>query len=522
MRGVRIYKITECVLLVSSSGVGRARWFTWMAPLGLLIPLKWDERVQAIYGRRLLNSRDCGELPISEVDVVNTSKIEELERLLSAALPSVTIQRGQSEQLSPAQFRQLLQRCRAVYDPDRSPLVSLFRAEIGQIDVKEKVLGFVNRELGNYVRDGRIHSATIAFSGGLTSGSPVEDVLQNLLRRAIVDGPADAAQAFVDCTTSSSCHFYRFFLLTGVSIPTPVEVFDGITLMPLPKLASELPPHLPFVHTEPDRFGAIGLNDLLGKTLVRVEYEVSPIFRRPAESYTLESGPDQHFSVTLKGQEIPNPNLNALCQVLAVVGRCSVESVMAWTSLLDYEIFDLSSMWGIGGSGYSSTMPRSGLHDSVQLSPPQIDSITTLYRGLTEVPTETWNKLLIPIGRWAKSMAEENPIDQIIDLGIALESLYVPDSQSEVNLRFALHAAWHLGKNKTERQEFRKEFKRIYKARCDVVHTGKLRGDMAKPSFDKSRFVSRAQELCWQGITSVIKTGDIPDWNDLVMGENPE
>ena len=522
MRGVRIYKITECVLLVSSSGVGRARWFTWMAPIGLLIPLKWNERVQAIYGRRLLNSRDYGELPISEVNVVNTSKIVELESLLSAALRSVTIRRGQSEQLSPAQFRQLLQRCREVYDPARSLWVSLFRPEISQIEVKEKVLGFVNRELGNYVRDGRIHSATIAFSGGLTSGSPVEDVLQNLLRRAIVDGPSDAAQAFVDCTTNSSCNFYKFFLLTGVSIPSPVEVFDGITLMPLPESASELPPHLPFVRTETDRFGAIGLNDLLSKTLVRVEYEVSPIFHRPAESYTFESGPDQHFSVKLKGQEIPNLDLNVLCQALAVAGRCSVESVMTWTSLVDYEIFDLSSPQRIGGSGYSSTMPRSGLHVSVQLSSPQIDSITTLYRGLTEVPTETWNKLRIPIDRWAKSMAEENPIDQIIDLGIALESLYVPDSQGEVNLRFALHAAWHLGKNKTGRQELRDEFRQIYAARCDVVHTGKLRGDRAKSSFDKSRFVSRAQELCWQGITSVIKTGDIPNWNDLIMGEDPE
>ena len=453
---------------------------------------------------------------------MNTSKIVELESLLSEALQSVTIRRGQSEQMRPAQFRQLLQRCRAVYNPDHILWLSLFLLEISRNEVKERVLGFVNRELENHVRDGRIHSATFAFSGGQISGSPVEDVLENLLRRAIVDGPSAAAQAFVDCTTNRSCNFYEFFLVTGVRIPAPVEVFDGITLMPLPESASELPSHLPLVRTEPDRFHAIGVNDLLGKTLVRLEYEVSPIFHRPAQSYTLVSGPDQHFSVKLKSQEIPNPDLNALCKALAVAGRCSVESVMTWTSLLDYEIFDLRSIWGIGGSGYSSTMPRSGLHDSVQLSPPQIDSIKTLYRGLTEVPTDTWNRLRIPIDRWAKSLAEENPIDQIIDLGIALESLYVPDSQGEVNLRFALHAAWHLGKNKTERQELRDEFRQIYAARSDVVHTGRLRGDRAKSSFDKSRFVSRAQELCWQGITSVIETGDIPNWNDLVMGENPE
>ena len=448
---------------------------------------------------------------------MDTSKIVDLESLLSEALQSVPICRGQSEQFSPAQYRQLLQRCRAAYDPEGSHWVSSYRPEISRIEVRERLLGFVNRELGDYVRDGKIHSATIAFVGGLASGSPIEDVVQNLVRRTIVDGPARAAQAFADCTTNSTCNFYRFFLLTGVRISAPVEVFDGLTLIPMPGSASQLPPHLPFIRNEPDSFHPISLNDLLGKTLVRVEYEVSPIFHRPAESYTFESGPDQHFSVKLKGQEIPDPNLNTLCQALAVVGRCNVESVMTWTSLLDYEIFDLS----IGVGGYSSTMPQSDLHQSVQLSPPQIDSITTLYRGLTEAPTETWNRLRIPIDRWAKSMAGDNPIDQIIDLGIALESLYVPDSQGEVNLRFALHAAWHLGNNKTERQRLREEFRQIYAARSDVVHTGRLRGDRAKSSFDESRFVSRAQELCWQGITSVIKAGDIPDWSDLVMGEDP-
>ena len=449
---------------------------------------------------------------------MNTSKTVELESLLLEALWSVTIRRGQSEQLSSSELRQLLRKCRSAYEPNLRFTIASRKLDISQAEAKNKALEFINRELGNYVRDGKIHSATIAIAGGLTNGSPVEDILQNLLKRTIVDGPAAAAQAFVDCTTNSSCSFYRFFLLAGVRIPAPVEVFDGITLMPLPESTSELPPHLPYIHNETDRSRPISLKDLPTKTFVRVEYEVSPIFHRPAESYTLESGPEQHFSIKLKGQEIPNPDLSALCQALAVTGRCSVESVMTWTSLSEYEIFDLSPIWSIGGRGHSSTMPTSGFHNPVQLSVPQIDTIITLYRGLTQVPTETWERLRIPIDHWAKSMAEDNPLDQIIDLGIALESLYVPDSQAEVGLRFALYAAWHLGKDKIERQELREEFRQIYSARSDVVHTGRLRGNRARSSFDMSGFVSRAQELCWQGITSVIETGTIPDWDDLVVG----
>ena len=260
----------------------------------------------------------------------------------------------------------------------------------------------------------------------------------------------------------------------------------------------------------------------MGRTLVRVEYEVSPIFHRPAETYTFRSGPRQHFSIKLKGQEIPDPDLNKLRQALSVVARCRVQSVMNWPSLLDYEVFDLGNVWGIGCGGYGATILESGLGETVQLTASHMEAIKTLYVGLTQLPTETWQKLRIPIDRWAKSMAEEDPIDQIIDLGIALESLYVPDSQSEVSYRLAIHAAWHLGKNKVERRKLLKEFRQIYDARSKAVHTGKLTGKKGKPSFDASSLVSRAQELCWQGITSVIEAGQIPDWSDLAMGEDLE
>ena len=453
---------------------------------------------------------------------MNTNEIAELEVLLSEALQSLTVKQGQSQKLSVAQLRRSLQICRTSYAPDLSRLISVCKPEITRIEVKEKLLAFVNRQLASHVRNGKIHSATIAFAGGLASGSPIEYVARNLLRRTVLDGPAKAARAFADCATNSRCNFYRFFLLTGVRIPAAAEIFDGITLMPLPEAVSELPPHLPHVAAERDRSLPIILEELFGRTLVRVEYEVSPIFHRPAATYSFKSGPEQHFSIKLKGQEIPDPDLNTLCQALAVVGRCSVQSVMSWTSLLDYEIFDLSSTWGIGGGGYVATVPVSGLAGTVQLRPNQMETLNTLYMGLTQLPTETWEKLRIPIDRWAKSMAEENPIDQIVDLGISLESLYVPDSQGESRFRLASHAAWHLGKTKTERQKLWKEFRDIYDARSQVVHTGRMRSKFAKPSFDVPKFVSRTQELCWQGITSVIGAGKIPDWTDLAMGEDPD
>ena len=453
-------------------------------------------------------------------NAMNSNTIQELERLLIDALENVSIRLGQSEQMSHASLRPLLQLCRSVYSPDVRRLIASVEPEITETEVEKKLLDIVRRDLSDHIQDGRIHSATIAFAGGLSDGSPVEDVLRNLLLRAIVDGPGEAAQAFSDCTTSSSCNFHRFFLITGVSIPEPIEIFEGITLIPLPESDSNLPPHLPYIPPEPARKRSISIKDFMAKTLMRVEYEVSPIFHRPAETYTLNSGPEKHFTIKLKGEEIPDPNLDVLCQALSIASRCSVKSVMSWTSLLDYEIFDLSTYIGIGASGYTLFNPRRSFDESVLLKTPLVEAIKTLYRGLTELPPETWDKLRISIDRWAKSMAEKDPIDQIIDLGIALETLYVPDAQGEVRFRFALHAAWHLGKNKPQRQKLREEFTEIYDARSDIVHTGQLRGKRAKSTFDASAFVIRAQDLCWQGITTVIEAAKIPDWKNLILGED--
>ena len=450
---------------------------------------------------------------------MNVRRTAELERLLSESLNSLEIWHGEAKQLGTAEFKKILQKCRSVYDPALSPWIHSYRPEISMTDIKNKLLHFVNQELAEHIRNGKIHSATLAFAGDPNSGSDVEDVLRNLLVRTVVDGPAAAAQAFSDCKANTSCIYYQFLLITGVRIPEPVEIFEGITLIPLPESRDSLPPHLPISLAFALRHQSISLDDLLGKTLVRVEYEVTPIFHKPAQSYSLQFGPEQHFVTKLRGSEVPDPDLDNLCNALAVVARCRVQPVMTWATLLDYELFNLDSMWGISASACSWDDSDSLQEEAVQLSRPQIDTIKSIYMGLTEVPTQTWERLRIPIDRWAKSMLEGKPIDKIVDLGIALECLYVPDAQGEVRYRFSLHAAVHLGKNKEERQQLLEEFKGIYDARSDVVHTGRLRGMRGKPTFDESKFVSRVQELCWLGITSVIDAGEIPNWEDLVLGE---
>ena len=448
------------------------------------------------------------------------SKVVELENLLLRALPTVVIRRGQSEQISQNAYRQELQRCRVIYDPVRNVTAASYKPEIGQSTIRDELHGFVCQELAEYIRDGRIQSASFAFAGGAVGGNPVEDVVQNLIRRTIVDGPEVASRAFSECATNSSCSFYRFFLLSGLRIDEVTEPFDGVTLIPLPNTVSELPPFLPLIFDMPDDHQRLSLQHLLDKTLLRVELEISPIFHQPEKDYSFDSGPERHFEIRMKGQGVQDLNLKIFCEALGLASRNSVRAAMSWASLLNYEIFDLSSIRAPGGSGWSAEEPILNLSESPRVDQARLDTIGTLYRALSDLAPETLDELRIPIDRWMKSMEQTNPVDQIIDLGIALESLYVPDAQGEVTLRFALHAAWHLGETQSERETLRDEFKEIYAARSDVMHAGKLKGRRARPSFDVAAFVSRAQDLCWQGITSVIEAGERPVWDDLLIGKN--
>ena len=87
----------------------------------------------------------------------------------------------------------------------------------------------------------------------------------------------------------------------------------------------------------------------------------------------------------------------------------------------------------------------------------------------------TGNNLQIPIDRWIKSKTSINPVDKIIDLGIALEAIYLPKNKTDqLSLSLRLRASWHLGKNKSERKELIDEFDAIYTLRSKAVHNGEV------------------------------------------------
>ena len=130
-----------------------------------------------------------------------------------------------------------------------------------------------------------------------------------------------------------------------------------------------------------------------------------------------------------------------------------------------------------------------------------------------------------------KVKTEDNPVDKIIDLGVAFEALFLPKNKTDqLALSLRLRAAWHLGKNKAERKELIDEFDAIYTLRSQAVHNGELsptvkikKGNQNKPgkSVPTSEFLPRAQELCRNSIINILEGKKFPDddyWKDLILG----
>ena len=406
----------------------------------------------------------------------------------------------------------------------------------------------MKKELDSFIHDDKILSATFyVFDGGDRHGTHLDSFLKQLLKIAIVQGIEEAVFNFEKCTEETRGSFQTIALLEGIKLDAEIQAFEGIYLIPLPSSASEFPPH----------FGSIPSpgpsNSYFRKTVIVTNYSIFPIFHKPS---SLAKTPDEpgsyvlflpgigspvptyasdewtkqraRFKVEVDGGKFPDFKeadfYNDFCQALSLACNSAVQVGMRWKFIVQDELFSANAR-------RSAQLPQGPFGDPVEVGEAQIEKAKCLYEKLANPHSEIAKKLQIPIDRWIKSKAEDNPVDKIIDLGIALEALYLPKNKTDqLSLSLRLRAAWHLGKNKAHRKELIDEFDAIYTLRSEAVHNGELspkvkirKGNKAKQgtSIPTSEFILRAQELCRDSIIKILEDGEFPDddyWKDLILG----
>ena len=194
-------------------------------------------------------------------------------------------------------------------------------------------------------------------------------------------------------------------LLDGIVLQTEVEVFPGVRLVPFPPLkrGQEIPLYAA------EWISVTGGLYFLRKTQLLIDCSVVSHFNK------------EHFH-------------QALC--------------LACNSGVTAESFPLQRLFRIGKNPlspvpYKGETLSSGPLDPVEAS--AIEEAKRLYELLEGLVCDVRRKLHIPITRWVKSHTNRSPVDQMRDLGIVFEALYL-SRRGNKSQSLQKRASWYLGR----------------------------------------------------------------------------
>ena len=259
-----------------------------------------------------------------------------------------------------------------------------------------------------------------------------------------------------------------------------------------------------------------------GKTLLVIDRPGFSIFheRGPDGESPLEDPPVQvgEHNARFRNRDEVGSFQESLSQALSLILNHRIQIIYRWFCLGEERTFNLRDG--------SVTWPRHANRFRIptEASEADMEKAKCLYERLVDLDSSDGKKLQIAIDRWVKSKASGSEADKIIDLGIALEALYVPDGGGDTTYKLAIRAARHLGKDKKDREDLLAKFKHIYKCRSRAVHDGHVDTTVkfGEKKISRSKFITHAQDLCLRSITKILDEGKFTDWDSLILGGEVE
>ncbi len=439
-------------------------------------------------------------------------KIAILKRLLDSALESTEIRdRSQlATRYSVESYGQALREIRQQYVPHRRFALLRYEIVIQDHRAHTNLLNLLRVLLGEHVHEDRIQTALFSIhGGGVVGGYSIELLGKRLLQLALIHGPGTAAALFVKSLEDQECEYQSYTLLGGIRIDSTLGVYDGVRLILLSQKSVELPGYLPAM------FGDVHLQRFLGGTLIAEDMTVSPRYINPTHfSSPARFEENGLFNHRHKSTEVPFFNLSEFCNALSMVTKTRVFASVSWKHVSEDEV----ASFGEYGNGYGWSREPAPMATKV-ITGQQVREAKGVYESLTSLRPDDRARLSVPIDRLVASWGGKGHVDQVIDLAIALESLYLPEFDSELSYRLRNRGARFLGTDLPQRKTLAAQLRSFYKVRSKAVHTGKI-PDSHKIDghrVDTAEFIGMIQELCLRSIRQVLDDG-FPDWEDLELG----
>ncbi len=359
----------------------------------------------------------------------------------------------------------------------------------------------LSQVLDAYVVNGEIGNGIATLVGGPITLS-ISNLIQDLIHGCAILGTKVAANRLQMWADGELIPYRRCVLLTGLSIERPIGTANGMSFESLPKDSGQLRAHLP-IFSE-DMFAPRSLREAVK---VSVDGLGGPAWFRPSEYETGE--------LTLQRTSAYGPLsdefYDALCRAISLSCNGAVDWVGAWPECEATSPFGTLGRTTVGMWRIREHHP---MPHRVPMSQEQLDFAEDLLLngGVAEISSPRLN---IAMDRWANSKRRVQPIDQLIELRIALEALYVPAGASagEFGFRIATNGAWHLGANVAERQHYYDVLKQAYGLTSSAIHAGKV--DLKESD---SQLLVDAQNICRKGIIERLSQKAEPQWNAMILG----
>jgi hypothetical protein len=309
-----------------------------------------------------------------------------------------------------------------------------------------------------------------------------------LIRRGRDVGSAQAVadlQRYVDASEIPFCHTFG---LTGLRVDCRCDLGFGIALIPWDNLPNSYHKHT-----------------------IYTRFITSFGFKWPSAAVIQERIlPKLHVSAEEERQlsQLDDSELYDALLCIGAAGPFAPEVLVSW--------LDPPPWAPVMGVGYSMPHLEGRSRHDVWTSE-HCEAASQLFKTFRTLRAETKDALRVPLQRLGIAMRRLSNVDSAIDLGIALEALFLndlPDDRSELTFRLRLRVARYLEQDSKKREALFRIVGDLYALRSAAVHTGRT------PKGIRGRTTSELLEEGFRLTATAIRRHvyeGTPDWNNVQL-----
>lgn len=285
--------------------------------------------------------------------------------------------------------------------------------------------------------------------------SSLENFAEGMVRGAVILGTERVCSLLADWTRGAAVPFRIVGVLDSLALDRPVSPGRGIRVEPLPAASDQLPAGLP------DRPGLVRYA-YLGRTLVSVDAEAAPPLFHPQDPVATAGAVRTTLNADLAVEDVSKA-LSLLCDE-------SHPPAFLW-----HDHDDLAALGPLGhGWEWDGTGELGVLRETDRLRYDLNTAAVTLNRRARSLDEKRLRDVVagmrspgrpiqVAVDRWMRAKGGGTDLaDRLIDMRIALESLFLPKDLRGARLALALYGAWHLGPGPQERKALFEKLRRAW------------------------------------------------------------